>query len=309
MTDQSEGGRSEGGDGRREGSLSEGGGGLGRFFSGGIGSCIAKTCTAPLSRVTILLQTSTLQFPVTLRCPEFVLQTDGVYYYAYRSPSEGAGVVRSLRMVLSQEGVRALWRGNLASCLHRFPYSGMAFFVQDGLKRRLGLGEFWAGAVAGAVAATTAYPLDMVKTRMTTDPRVGGVGETVRVIVRERGVTGLYRGLLPTLAHVAPSLAISFEVYATLKRKVEVARESQWRANLMCGCASGLVSAVLLFPVDLVRRRLQLAQTDVTLAECVAEVRRKRGFFGFYRGLQAELLKVVPYVGVMFMTVEYLTLL
>jgi hypothetical protein len=250
-----------------------------------------------------LLQTQTLQLPVVLRRPEFILQTDGHYFYSYRSPTTAMGVGSSLRLVLKQEGVKALWKGNLASCLHRFPYSGTIFCVQDFLKTRHHFSDLTAGAVAGSVAATAAYPLDLVKTRMATDQRFSGVLQTFRVLVSERGFLSLYRGLVPTLVHVAPSLAISFGVYGHLKRSFQ-AKES-WQSSLLCGSISGLCSSSLLFPVDLLRRRMQLSSSaSVSLLNCLNEIHQRHGLRGFYRGLTAELLKVVPYVGVLFMTAE-----
>ena len=277
---------------------------------------LAKTATAPLARVTILLQTKTLTMPVVLRRPEFVLTGEMHHYYSYRAPAsvDRPSLVEAMGAVVRTDGVRGLWRGNLASCIHRFPYSGVTFLVHSHLKQTRDINDFAAGAIAGSVAAAVAYPLDLVKTRMATDRKYLSVLHTLKYVVEEEGVAALYRGLLPTLAHVAPSFAISFGVYGFTKNLLlevgdEVGGSSKSHARvsgtqaLVSGSASGFASAVLLYPVDLVRRKLQLKQGN-SVRECIESIWARDGLKGFYRGLPAELAKVVPYVGALFFAVE-----
>jgi hypothetical protein len=42
------------------------------------------------------------------------------------------------------------------------------------------------------------------------------------------------------------------------------------------------------------------------IRDVVRTVYRRNGLGGFYNGLTSELVKVVPFVGIMFMTVEWL---
>lgn len=70
--------------------------------------------------------------------------------------------------VATQEGLRSLWKGNLATILHRIPYSAVNFSTFEAAKRELearqtfsgtaGGGEvarrFVAGAASGLVACT-----------------------------------------------------------------------------------------------------------------------------------------------------------
>ena len=270
------------------------------FIAGGLGACLAKTATAPLARVTILLQTETLSVPV--KRPEFILQGDGNYYYSYRS-SVQPSLPKALKLLTRSEGIIGLWRGNAASCIHRFPYSGMTFLVHGSLKKN-GYSELTAGAFAGGVAATVAYPLDVVKTRMATNRRFRSVLDTLASIMKEEGFTGCYRGLMPTLVYTMPSFAISFWVYAQSKQLLND-KHSLIPTPLLAGAFSGFASAALLYPVDLVRRRMQL-QGTLPLNDCLRKIVQTDGFLGFYRGLPAELAKVVPYVSALFFAVEKL---
>ena len=65
-----------------------------------------------------------------------------------------------------------------------------------------------------------AYPLDLVRTRLSaqvSNDYYKGISSTLKTIVRDEGVGGLYRGLNATLLQVAPSLAINYAAYESLR--------------------------------------------------------------------------------------------
>jgi solute carrier family 25 phosphate transporter 23/24/25/41 len=109
-----------------------------------------------------------------------------------------------------------------------------------------------------------AYPLDLVRTRLaaqTSHSYYTGISQALRTIVADEGARGLYRGLGPTLLQVAPSLAINYAAYETM-RSAWLARTDRLTPtvpmSLACGSAAGLISSTATFPLDLVRRRLQM---------------------------------------------------
>ena len=267
------------------------------FLSGGLGSVTAKTLTAPFSRITILMQ----------------IQSTNV---------QRKSAVEITRDIYNREGVAAFWRGNWASCLHRFPYSGITFLVQDRASEFLSNYEypkyaidFTSGAIGGGVAACMTYPLDVVRLRLSsqTGPRPSycGICDTIDRIARDQGARGFYKGLVPTLMHVVPSFAINFQVFGTLKRRYQTSHHEDSRKTIPLteafyyGCGAGFLSSAILFPIDLIRRQMQADRYDSMLA-VARTVHKRNGFRGFYNGIASELIKVVPFVGIMFMTVEWL---
>jgi solute carrier family 25 phosphate transporter 23/24/25/41 len=82
--------------------------------------------------------------------------------------------------------------------------------------------------------------------------------------------------------------------------------------SLICGSMAGLLSSSLTFPLDLVRRQLQLegrrgAQFKFdSYAAVVRSVYRKQGFVGFYQGILPEYYKVVPGVAIAYCVYEAL---
>lgn len=322
-----------------------------QMLAGGLAGSLGKTLTAPLSRLTILYQVSPL-LTVSVPAP-----TVGSQHYPANLP-----LVSAMKRILQTEGFLSFWRGNLTSVLHRFPYSAINFtsyeFARDVLVDRLKFKEspevrLFCGAIAGGVACFVCYPLDLARTRHTVMPgltastfvpfvRPGlGIYNTLAQVVKEEGFRGLYRGLLVSMAVSVPNLAIGFSVYGTMKerciksgltRLAKLSDAASAASNgaksltplgcIISGACSGVLSSLIVFPADTVRRRLQvkglvpiahngyvsgradgLIGGGGSLDETV-RILRAEGLRGLYRGILPELLKVVPMVSITFMTYE-----
>lgn len=175
-----------------------------------------------------------------------------------------------------------------------------------------------AGGVAGMSACTLAYPLDLVRTRLaaqTTRKYYHGIGHCLSTIVRDEGAAGLYRGLGATLAQVGPCLAINYAAYETIRStwlsKTDLAAPTVGM-SLLCGSAAGLVSSSATFPLDLVRRRMQLqgqagaARVYSSYAGAFKSIARTEGLRGLYSGILPEYYKVVPGVALAFCAYEFM---
>ena len=80
--------------------------------------------------------------------------------------------------------------------------------------------------------------------------------------------------------------------------------------SLTCGSIAGLVSSTATFPLDLIRRRMQLQgqggqQVQYTsYGHAFRTVISREGFTGLYHGILPEYSKVVPGVAIAFCTYE-----
>ncbi|PWA59334.1 substrate carrier protein [Artemisia annua] len=238
------------------------------------------------------------------------------------------------RRIANEEGFRAFWKGNLVTIAHRLPYTAVNFYAYEQYKKLLksipSIGDnsgtaatdacvhFVGGGMSGITAATATYPLDLIRTRLAAQRSTmyyNGIGHALRTICRDEGFFGLYKGLGATLLGVGPSIAISFSVYETLRSHWKAYRpdDSTVLVSLTCGSLSGIASSTATFPLDLVRRRKQLegvgGQARVYnsgLLGTLGHIMRKEGLRGLYRGILPEYYKVVPGVGIVFMTYETL---
>ncbi len=195
-----------------------------------------------------------------------------------------------------------------------------------------------AGACAGGVACSACYPLDLIRTRLTIQDgqhkEYASIVDAFRKIARREGGLGLYKGLGTTLMVAVPNLSISYCIYGTMKEfmfrqkfperdPAEASEEEPHFADsLVCGATSGIVSSLITYPADVLRRRLQVRglqnSTSTRTGEAAVNVKvgpwlelksilRAEGPRGLYRGLVPEILKVVPMVATTFTVYEKLS--
>lgn len=226
-----------------------------------------------------------------------------------------------------EQGFRSLWRGNMATVFHRFPYSGINFLVYERAKVTIGKAvrsedtvaiRFLSGAIGGGIATAACYPLDLMRARLAVQRTCHlGLLAGARSIVRTDGVAGLYRGLNLSLLVAVPNMAISYCAYDTAKSLL-LCRRLHGRfmdphsgklntcGSITAGAASGFVAATLTFPLDLLRRRCQVhGLRQGGIWSILHGVVAARGVRGLYSGLACELVKVVPMCAVTFSTYEF----
>jgi solute carrier family 25 phosphate transporter 23/24/25/41 len=118
-------------------------------------------------------------------------------------------------------------------------------------------------------------------------------------MVRTEGLLALYKGWLATLVGIAPYVGLKMSFFDFLKPYVIPNADSALfsTANMALGAAAGTFGATLTYPLDLIRRRLQL-RTDATpyrtVVGCTIYIMHTEGFVGLWRGLVPGLLKVIP---------------
>ncbi|KAL7584343.1 uncharacterized protein LOC111882008 [Lactuca sativa] len=285
-----------------------------QLIAGGVAGAVSKTCTAPLARLTILFQ------------------VQGMHSDA--STLRKASIWREATRIVNEEGFRAFWKGNLVTIAHRLPYSSISFYAFERYKNFLQMFmgvesngtnisadlciRLAGGGLAGITAASVTYPLDLVRTRLSAQRNVlyyRGIWHALRTISREEGIFGLYKGLGACLLGVGPNLAISFSVYDTTRSYWQMQRpqDSTVLVSLACGSLSGIASSTVTFPLDLVRRRMQLEGAggrarvyNTGIFGTFGQIIRAEGLRGIYRGILPEYYKVVPSIGIVFMTYEKL---
>jgi hypothetical protein len=81
-----------------------------------------------------------------------------------------------------------------------------------------------AGAVAGIIAMSATYPLDMVRGRLTVQEagqeQYRGIHHAATTIIRREGLMALYKGWVPSVIGVIPYVGLNFAVYESLKAEL-----------------------------------------------------------------------------------------
>ncbi|XP_053230623.1 solute carrier family 25 member 43 [Podarcis raffonei] len=276
---------------------------LQRLSCAGLAGALSHSLTAPLEVFTVLAQVGT--------------------HHSRR------GLWETGRSLCKAEGIGALWKGNLTACLRLFPYSALQLasyrrfvllFVDD-LGHISQWGSIMAGSLAGMVAAVATYPTEVVKTRLIVqnrlEPSYKGILHALYMIYHQEGVAALYRGVSLSVLGAIPFSIGSFLVYTHLDK---IWGQPSIRftpvQNFVNGCLAAGVAQSLSFPFETVKRKMQAQSpclphyggVDVHFAgmvDCFKQTVKTKGVLALWNGLTANLLRIVPYFGVMFSTFEF----
>uniref|UniRef100_A0A8C5Z3S2 Solute carrier family 25 member 43 n=1 Tax=Marmota marmota marmota TaxID=9994 RepID=A0A8C5Z3S2_MARMA len=178
-----------------------------------------------------------------------------------------------------------------------------------------------AGSLAGIVSTIVTYPTDLIKTRLIVqnmlEPTYKGIFHAFSTIYQQEGFLALYRGVSLTVLGALPFSVGSLLVYMNLEKIWNRPRDQfSLLQNFTTVCLAAAVTQTLSFPFDTVKRKMQAQSpylpyyggVDVHFSgavDCFRQIVKAQGVLGLWNGLTANLLKVVPYFGVMFSTFEF----
>jgi len=265
------------------------------LFCGACAGMIAKTAVAPFMRVKLLFQVTDRLFTVKK-------------------------ALSLTKDILRNEGIFALWRGNSAVLARTLPYVSIHFLAHDLAEDRLRTypGEnlsmprkFAAGAFAGVSGTVCTYPLDLIRARLAVGPKFTW-SNIVHSVYSERGIMGFYSGLSVTLVGIVPYTGIAWTIKGKLNEYIKEQKHRKLNAGekLFCGAFAGLVAQGLTYPLEMVRRRMQmpysthLGNSDVS--QTVRTLVRKEGLGGLFKGFSLNVLKGPVAIGISFATFDTL---
>lgn len=196
-----------------------------------------------------------------------------------------------------------------------------------------------AGAGGGLVASVATCPLDVVKTKLQAQQTIQGqegykgVMGTVKHILQNDGLRGLYRGLGPTILGYLPTWAIYFAVYDGIKRHFgelplgsdsrhpniypaaqpkgyqPLMREHPWSLHILSAMTAGAASTICTNPLWVIKTRFMtqppLEKRYKHTLDAALTIYRSEGIGAFYRGLFPSLLGIT-HVAVQFPLYEQL---
>lgn len=237
------------------------------LLAGGLAGMLAKSVVAPLDRIKILYQVSPAEF------------------HFHHIPTVARRIIKS-------EGLSALWKGNSATMIRVFPYSGIqftvferckTFFLREHLQNRYlpqnhdqpnkhgltPLESLMSGMIAGIVSVLCTYPLDLTRTQLAVlkkhrNRANQGFLQLIGENYSQSGIAGLYRGITPTLLGILPYAGIAFTINDQGKREVRVHKNKKRVAR------NGMVSWQLMISRHLHSSQiLHLTGRDLTTIERV----------------------------------------
>jgi len=274
------------------------------FSLGGVSGAIAKTITAPIERVKLIIQTQDAN--PRIRSGEVPRYT---------------GIVNCFSRVRAEQGFAAFWRGNFTNVIRYFPTQAFNFAFKDSIKKlfprydtKTEFGKFFlvqmaSGGLAGAGSLCIVYPLDYARTRLASDVGTGkrdfkGLGDCLVKTARgPGGFMGLYNGFGVSVAGIIPYRGVYFGLYDSLREKNPYKNDlgpmgiaSKFAVAQTTAIAAGYAS----YPFDTVRRRLQMQSEKPKdqwvykgSADCLVKILKDEGMTALFKGAGANALRTV----------------
>jgi solute carrier family 25 (adenine nucleotide translocator) protein 4/5/6/31 len=269
---------------------------LTNLAAGGTAGGVAKTLTAPIERVKILLQLQDVSTQIS---------ADKRYN----------GIFDCFRRVAKEQGVTSFWRGNLANILRYFPTQAFNFAFKDTYKSffvrhspktdkfYFFLENLACGGAAGASSLAIVYPLDFARTRLAADVGVGsgrqfnGLLHCLSTIRAKEGFFGLYKGFGVSVGGIIVYRAAYFGGFDTAKSLLlKDPKNASVLVSWMIAQTVTTVAGVISYPFDTVRRRMMMQagrgdKVYTSTLDCWRKIFVKEGPRAFFKGALSNALR------------------
>jgi len=275
------------------------------FALGGVSGAIAKTCTAPIERVKILIQTQDAN-------PRIMSGEIPRY----------TGIGNCFTRVYQEQGLGAFWRGNFTNILRYFPTQAFNFAFKDTIKNifpradpKTEFAKFFAinmasGGLAGAGSLCIVYPLDYARTRLASDVGKGsdkvfnGLWDCLKkTATGPKGFLGLYNGFGISVAGIIPYRGVYFGLYDSAKEMNPYKKDTGimgWISKFGIAQSVAISAGYASYPFDTIRRRLQMQSekpkeewTYKGTTDCFKQIVKNEGPAALFKGAGANALRTV----------------
>ncbi|CAO3650634.1 unnamed protein product [Mucor hiemalis] len=255
-------------------------------------------------------------------------------------PTARMGSWQTLKNMIQTEGLGSMFKGVLSPVVGLAGLNALLFVSYGSIIRYFESQQhdnsttpfqpslmqvYLAGAGAGMACFFFSTPTDLVKIKaqMTKIPKT--TLQVTKEIYAHNGLRGFYQGGWITMIRDAPSYGIYFWAYEGMKRVLEVNSENDaaWKL-LLAGGIAGTVSWGSIYPIDVIKSRLQMQQKHVvrgtetssllsstvvdrpyaSIKDCVVRSYKAEGISVFFRGLWPTLLRGFPVNAVTFYAYE-----
>ncbi|XP_044476014.1 probable mitochondrial adenine nucleotide transporter BTL2 [Mangifera indica] len=282
------------------------------LWSGAIAAMVSRTFVAPLERLKL----------------EYIVR------------GEQRHLFELIKSIAVTQGMRGFWKGNFVNILRTAPFKAVNFTAYDTYRKQLlrfsgneeatNFERFIAGAAAGITATVLCLPLDTIRTKIVAPggEALGGVIGAFRHMIQTEGIFSLYKGLVPSIASMAPSGAVFYGVYDILKsaylhspegrKRIQKLNEQEQELTafdqlelgpirtLLYGAIAGACAEAATYPFEVVRRQLQMQVQSTKLSAMATFIKivQQGGVQALYAGLIPSLLQVLPSASISYFVYE-----
>jgi hypothetical protein len=175
-------------------------------------------------------------------------------------------MLQGILLVNKEEGLRrGIYKGIEGAWMRESVYSTLRLGLYEPIKRQMGvtkdsnmMWKFLAGSASGLIGSTIANPFDLIKIRMQASKEPHPVGYFIRDIYSHGGISGFWRGVLPTCIRAMLMNGTKLAVYDSIKHGIidngymKDGIQCQFAASVVAGFFQTVVTA----PMDNIKTRI-----------------------------------------------------
>uniref|UniRef100_A0A915PWY9 Mitochondrial carrier protein n=1 Tax=Setaria digitata TaxID=48799 RepID=A0A915PWY9_9BILA len=246
------------------------------------------------------------------------------------------GILQACSLIYKDEGLAAFWKGHvpaqgLSAVYGIVQFATFEYLTKQALRYPCNVswnpfGQLFAnenrrvtdiicGALSGCAGMTSALPFDVIRTRLIIQKQhkvYNGTFHAVISIWNSEGFRGFFRGITPSLAQIAPYIGLQFCFYNALSTAWQKLPHHLGSVGpLFCGALAGVISKTAVYPLDIVRHRLQAHCFNQfnqlpwgSMYSIIVNILRDEKITGLFKGLWPSQLKAACSSGFAFMFYE-----
>lgn len=239
------------------------------------------------------------------------------------------GFAKTITTVARSEGIIGMYSGLSAGLFRQLTYTTTRLGVYNVAMATLTPSDgsplpfakkAAAGMIAGACGAVVGTPAEVALVRMTADGRLpvaerrgySSVFDALGRVVREEGVTTLWRGTLPTVGRAAVLNVAQLSTYSQAKEAILGTGlvGDHIGAHTLASCVSGFIATAASIPLDSAKTRVQNMKVIngvpeyAGMADALVSVARKEGVTALWKGFTPYFLRLGPHTVLTFVALE-----
>ncbi|XP_060532437.1 mitochondrial ornithine transporter 1 [Cylas formicarius] len=278
------------------------------FTAGCLGGIALVYVGQPLDTIKVKMQTFPNMYKEMIFCFKETYMQDGIARGLY------AGTVPALVTNIAENSVLFLCYGFCQKIMAK----ATSVANVDELST---LSNASAGFLASFFSSVAICPTELIKCRLqamheirklqsdSLNNRYIGPLKLTKQILKKDGVTGLFKGLVPTLVREMPGYFFFFGGYEgtrELLRKTDQKKEDLGLFKTMvAGGVGGGLFWTLTYPVDVAKSRIQVTGSNDNLVQTILSIVKNEGLGTLYNGLKPTLIRTIPATATLFAAYEY----